>query len=454
MTLLIKNVKACISDELVKKDILIEDGKIVAIEDYIQADPGKEVINADSLYAVPGMIDIHTHLDDKIGEYDLADSYYTGSKIALMNGITSLFTFVTESQSCSLNNAIMMARNKADGNCLCDYHWHLTPTSFSRDDLFNITRLIEQGFTSYKLYTTYRQAGVFSDYNRIEQFAQFIKLSGGKLLIHCEDDMVLFQNQNAYRYLNNAKSHSQVRPDYAEIKAIDSLLNICQKTQIPMHFVHISSYKSVEILMKVKDKLPITFETAPHYLFLNDEMLNLTNGYQLICSPPLRSEDNVKRMRYYALEGDFDCYATDHCAFYKRDKDLNKIDFRKVPNGIPGIGALVPLIYNLYEESGEKAFIQMSKHLSENPARLTDIYPQKGTIAVGSDADLAILGIDNERSIEPSLQDVYNPYEYLSSKLNVYYTIKDGEIVVKNGELIKELPGKELNREAFRNEVI
>lgn len=447
MNLLIKNARICYPDRIEQGHILTEDDKILKIcSDIPELPPDTHIIEAENYYALPGMIDIHTHLDDKIGRYQLADDYYSGSKMAIETGITTLFSFITESQENSLQNSVMVARLKADQHCLCDYHWHITPISFNLDDFNVMERLIDQGFKTFKLYTTYRQSGIFSDYRQIDRMAYFLKMHDAKMLIHCEDDEILFNHRQAFKYPNNAKSHALVRPEMAELIAVSRIIDICKRHQVPIHIVHASSFKSVEMINHAKKEAPITCESCPQYIFFNDEELSQIKGYRYICSPPLRLEFIRAHLEDLSRNGYVDIFATDHCAFHIDDKEENVHDFRKVPNGLPGIGALTSMIYELFKNKGEEAFSLMARHLSENPARLTGIFPEKGTLKEGSDADIVLVNKGNLRPVKSSLAQTHNPYDYYQTNLNIAYTIKSGEVVAQNNQLIKEKFGKELKR--------
>jgi len=436
-------------------DILCEEGKITLIEPSISVTADMEVVDAEGAYAIPGLIDIHTHLDDTIGSFYLADTYRTGSMVAILNGVTTLFSFITESKEFPLSQAIENARQKAQGNCLCDYHWHITPINYSEEAFETFDSIVNQGFRSFKVYTTYKNAGIYLNYNQIDYLAAYLKSNNCKLLVHCEDEEVLMKNAGNYKYLNQAKSHALVRPEIAEIKAVQKILDICLTHQLPVHIVHVSSAESVELIKQCQKALPVSFETCPQYLFLNDEYLNRIQGHEYLCSPPLRSAENSELMREHALNGDIDCFATDHCAFLKEDKDIYRNDFRKVPNGLPGIGSLFSLVFEMFlkaeknEEINVGLLARLTYHLSEMPAKITGIYPQKGCLDIGSDADLVIFKKGDAKPIMPSFADTYNPYEGFTSRLDIVLTVKSGQIVVKNGQIIREVLGKELTEREF-----
>jgi len=257
-------------------------------------------------------------------------------------------------------------------------------------------------------------------------------------MLHCEDNDMI-ENVDTNIDLKKSFSHTLLRPKEAEISAINKILNLSGKYKIKIHIAHVSTSGGAEILNSVKEKIATTFETAPHYLYLTDDYLKREDGFKWICSPPLRDELNVKELREKALEGYFDIYASDHCVFLKKDKNNleSKEDIRLVPCGVSGLGSLPHLIFNLYKNNLENALMQMSKKLSENPAKITGIYPRKGTIKIGSDADFSVLKIDkDEKNIQSSISDIYETYENFKTNLNFKYVFLHGVPVVKNDMFI------------------
>lgn len=447
MKYLIKNTHAVLEHQVDTCDILIMDGIISQIGNDLKGDGSTTIIDGNNYYALPGLIDIHTHLDDSIGPYYLADTYSTGSQVAIQNGICTLMSFITESEQHSLKEAIEIALRKAENHSLCSLHWHLTPIRFDTASLKTIEALIANGFRSFKLYTTYKEAGIYSDYHQIENFASFLKTFDARLLIHCEDETVLQNNKDMNH--PTAYKHSLQRPKNAEYDAVMKILDICSDTQISCHIVHVSDSKTAQEIYKAKQSMPVTFETCPQYLFLNDTYLKKANGYQYLCSPPLRDIENVEALREMAVQGMIDIFATDHCAFYRIDKDKHKEVSDLVPKGIAGIGALLPLTYRLFKthfnENTHIVFKMIAQHLSANPSKLCDIYPQKGVIRTGSDADIVLIKESEAHDIVSSLSDTYNSYQDIKSEVKVDYVFREGELI-KAKDQINYLYAHLLNR--------
>jgi dihydropyrimidinase len=444
-TILIRNGFVCFEEGIRQADIFIRGGKISLLNMQTRAD---EVIDAKGFYVLPGFIDIHTHLNDMIGKYELADTYKTGSEIAVLNGITTLFTFITQGKNESLTDAIGKAKIKAERNSFCNYGWHLTPTKFDEENWKEIKKNILKGFRTFKFYTTYKQAGIFTNYERLDNIFRQLKEYDLTFLIHCEDNEIVETGYENNYDLSIPFTHTLLRPKEAEIKAIKKVIEIAKEHNAKLHIVHVSTTEGTELINDVRKDISITCETAPHYLFLCDEYLKRENGSRWICSPPLRDEINMVELKTKAREGYFEIYATDHCAFKKKDKDENYIltqaDITKVPNGLAGIGALPHLTFELYNDNFNNAFFEMSRRLSVNPAKVTGIYPKKGIIKEDADADVVIINPNGEeRNIISSLSDVYETYPNFKTRLSFKYVFIRGEIVVENDEIVsKEAKGQ------------
>ncbi|MBN2009317.1 amidohydrolase family protein [candidate division KSB1 bacterium] len=436
--ILIKNGFVCLNKKIEPCDVLIADRKIAAIgTDMPQID---NVIDAARSYVLPGFMDIHTHMADRIGNYELADSYASATKLAVQNGIATIYNFITQSPAETLAAAIEKAQCKAMGNTYCNVGWHLTPTTFNDAAWNEIDDWIAQGFKTFKFYTTYKDAGLYCTYDQIKHIAKRLKQFNITLLVHCEDEYILEQSVPQLDR-TNPFSHTRMRPPSAEWTAIEQIIRIASETGVKIHVVHVSTAQGIERIHAAKSTASITCETAPHYLYLNESRFQDESGHYYLCSPPLRSEQNQQQLLQHARNGWFDVYATDHCPFLKQHKDANKTDIQRVPKGIAGLGALAPMIFELYKQKGYAGIIDMAQKLSANPAKIVGLYPRKGVIEVGADADVVILKDGGtKRKIVSSYSDTFEPYHDFSSTLQVEYVILDGEVVVRDGKMISGKP--------------
>jgi dihydropyrimidinase len=411
-------------------------GEEVAALGALAPEPGEAVLDAAGLFVLPGMIDAHVHVDDRIGGYDLADTWPTASEIAIRNGITTLVGFVTQGRGETLGEAIAHCVARASGQSHCHYAFHLTPTGWPWD-WGEVEALIARGFSTFKLYTTYRDAGLYTDYERLgEVMARLAKL-GARLLVHCEDDEALAAVAGFGVEPGDARGHARLRPEGVEDVAIRRVLDLARRTGCEVHIVHVSTAAGSEAIGEARRHCLVSCESAPHYLLLDDSVLAGEDGYRFLCTPPLRAASTRVEMDANAAAGAFDLFATDHCAFAKADKDSSRGDFRDVPKGVAGIGSLVPLVFEVLVNGHGLPLSELAIRLAANPAKLLGAFPRKGTIAVGSDADLVVLDSDGpERPLVSSLADCHETYPGRSTTLDIRHVLLRGRPVVRDNALI------------------
>jgi len=445
MLKIITNAKIVLLNKIISGSILIENGIITQIGENIPA-PNAEIIDANGCYILPGFIDVHTHLADRIGRFELADDYSTGSKIALVNGITTIYSFITQNKDETLSEAITQTLPKAKNKSYCDYSWHLTPTDFTEKGWLEIEQAIADGFNSFKFYTTYRAAGIYTSYSQFEEIYKRFAGRNISVMVHCEDDEIITEHQTKFTEYCDPFTLTLQRPSSAETKAALEIVDLCRKYGVRTHIVHVSAPETVGAIRKKSAGLPLTIETCPQYLYLDENCLKRKNGHRYLCTPPLRSNSEQSELRQLALNGDIDIFATDHCAFTNKDKDDWRNDIRVAGNGMAGLGALSHLIVNLYRPLNDQKILSICDRLSKNPAIMTHQFPQKGNISVGADADLLIVDFDgNSKPIQASFSDCYNPYSDLNSTLEIKKVILRGSIVAENGKILQPKMGRWLN---------
>jgi dihydropyrimidinase len=371
-------------------DVLIEDDTFAAVGDCRGLAGNARVVEAGGCHILPGLIDLHVHIDDTIGHFRLADTWESASRTAAVAGITTLGGFITQGPEEPLGAAIDRAAGRAAGRSFCDYLWHLTPTRFAEDDWTEILRRQESGWRTFKLYTTYRESGLFTSYERLAKIAERLSPGDARLLVHAEDEDVLARARASIGAPLRAADHGRLRPAAAELRAVERVADLATTTGAWLHIVHVSTPEAAEAIGRARGRARLTSETAPHYLFLDDSWLRRADGHRWLCTPPLRDADRAERLREMAREGAFDTYASDHCAFTIEDKDRGRQDYCSAPMGLAGIGALSRLVFALERERPERAFAEMSLRLAENPARLAGLENRKGALAAGLDADLAV----------------------------------------------------------------
>ena len=436
MKTLVRNGRVALDGALHDTDVLVEDGRILALG---RCDDADRIIEAGGCFVLPGFIDFHTHVDDWIGPYYLADSYDSATHLALENGITTLCTFVTQGPDQTLGQAMANARGKAVGRSHCDVLWHLTPTTFEPGDLAALETYLAAGYRTLKLYTTYKAAGIFASYQRIEELFQRLGPQKAQFLVHCEDDDLIAAVDPTGLDLTKPLTHTLLRPEAAEITAIEKVLALALRYQASLHVVHVSTLAGAKQLVKARASGDVSFETCPQYLFLDESFLAREDGHRWLCSPPLRGD----RGPFLELirGGAADMIATDHCPFCAQAKDnWDGSDFRAVPNGLPGIGALPHLAWQLWADDPDRAALNLATHLSLNPALRAGIQDRKGQLKPGLDADIVVL--DPRGPLRPVLSTTSDSHEAFpghTSRLSFRHVLLRGEPRVRDGVLIRGL---------------
>ena len=415
-------------------DLLIENNAVTAVGDCRGLAGGARVVEAGGCHLLPGLIDLHVHIDDTIAGFRLADTWESGSRAAAAAGITTLGGFITQRPEEPLAAAVERAAGRAAGRSFCDYLWHLTPTRFAKDDWAEILRLQESGWRTFKFYTTYRESGLYMSYEHLAEIAARLSPGGARLLVHAEDEDVLARARASVGGPLRAADHGRLRPAAAELQAVERVAEVAAATGAWFHVVHVSTPEATEAIGRARGRARLTCETAPHYLFLDDSWLRRADGHRWLCTPPLRDAANVRRLREMARAGAFDTYATDHCAFITKDKDRGREDFHSAPMGIAGIGALPRLAFALEPERPERAFADISLRLAENPARLAGIEGRKGALTPGLDADVAVFEL-LEREEPVTSASAGSPETYLgfSSPLRLRHLFLRGRQIITDG---------------------
>ena len=440
MKTLIRNGRVALDGSLQPLDLLLVDGRIAALG-QVDAASADQVIEAGGCYVLPGFIDFHTHVDDQIGLFYLADGYESSTRVALENGITTLCTFVTQGPGETLLRAMARARAKAEGQSHCDVLWHLTPTTFSPADIATLKVLLAGGYRTLKLYTTYKNAGIFASYDLIEDLFQSLGPQGTQFLVHCEDDGVIDAVDATGLDLSKAFTHTLLRPEAAEVVAIQRVMELALAHRASLHVVHVSTLAGARLLVANRPQGDLSFETCPQYLFLDESWLAREDGHRWLCSPPLRG--NRAPFLDLIRQGAADIIATDHCPFCSRDKDSwDGQDLRAVPNGMPGLGSLPHVTWKIWEDDPDRAALGLATHLSLNPALRAGVSDRKGALRTGLDADIVVLDPKGpQRPVRSTAADAYEAFAGFTSPLAFRHVLLRGETRVRDGRLTQpQLP--------------
>ncbi|MGL4737621.1 MAG: dihydropyrimidinase [Cellulosilyticaceae bacterium] len=440
MSILIKGALLATQNIHTPQDILIEKGIIKQIGQLeVKAD---EVIDAKGYIAFPGFIDAHTHLDMDTGTALTADDFRSGTLAAVAGGTTTIIDFATQNKGETLVEALKNWHQKAGGKCYCDYGFHMAITDWNEAVQEEIALMKSLGVTSFKLYMAYDALRVRD--GEIYQILKAVKQIEGIIGVHCENgDLVneLIKEQLAKGHTAPG-AHPLARPDTVEAEAIGRFLDIAYLAGTPAHIVHLSTLKGLEQIRRARARGQKVFvETCPQYLTL-DEQCYEQEGFEsakYVLSPPLRKKEDREALWEALGNGEIQTISTDHCAFnFKGQKEQGLEDFSKIPNGIPGIQHRPQLIYTYGVCEGEISLKQMADLLSTQAAKLFGMYPKKGALQIGSDADLVLWNpeMSGEITADQQLHNVdYTPYEGIAIRGRAEYVFLKGQQVVTEGQV-------------------
>lgn len=438
-------------------DVGIKNGRIVALAtDLTDAD---EVIDATGLFVLPGGIDSHVHLDQPSGEgIVMADDFDSGTRSAAIGGNSSVLAFCMQEKGQSLREALKVYHGKAEGKCHIDVSFHLVVTDPTAEVLGQeLPALVEDGYTSLKVFMTYEGLRLRDD--EILATLDTARRTGALVMVHCE-------NEDAIRYLIGRheeegkfapKYHATTRPVAAEREATHRALSLAEIVDVPIVIVHVSNREAMEEIRRARQRgQKIAGETCPQYLMLTADDLDLEglDGAKFVCSPPPRDKPSQDACWDGLEQGVFDLFSSDHCPFRFDDPEgkLNekgKRHFRWIPNGIPGVATRLPI---LFSEGVMKGRIDINRFVavtSTNHAKLYGMYPQKGTIAIGSDADIALWDPTMQLTLTNEMLQHgadYTPYEGLAVTGWPVRLLVRGKTVMDQGSIVRAAEGRYLSR--------
>jgi dihydropyrimidinase len=440
-TVLVRNGRIVTASESYEADLYVDGGRIALIGQGLSL-PADTVLDASGCLVLPGGIDVHTHLDMPAGEATSADDFETGTRAAAFGGTTTIVDFATPEPGESLLSALETWRGKAEGKAAVDYGFHMALRGLGETTLAEMARLTrDEGVTSFKLYLAY--PGVL----QMDDASFFRTLLGARecgalTLVHAENGGVidvlvkgaLARGETAPRY------HALTRPPETEAEATVRAISMATLAGAPLYVVHLSCAAALAHLTAARDRgLPVFAETCPQYLFLSiaDYDRPGFEGARYVMSPPLRETADQEALWGGLARGDLQVVATDHCPFTLDDKERGRHDFSKIPNGAPGIETRMMLLWDGGVRTGRidaQRFVELA---AAGPARLLGLWPRKGTIAVGSDADLVIW--DPERETRLSAETLhmrvdYSPYEGRTVRGGPVVVMSRGEVIVDHGE--------------------
>ncbi len=445
MTTLIKNGTVVTAGDTFKADVLIDGEQVTMLGKNLAEDGHDEVIDAEGLLLLPGGIDVHTHLELPFGGTVSSDDFFTGHKAAAFGGTTTHIDFAIQPIGGTLRQGIGEWHHKAEGKAAIDYGFHVAITDLRDDVMKEIPTVIDEGVTSLKLFMAYK--GLFQvDDTTLFRAMMTAAENGMLIMVHAENGDVIadLSTKLLAEGKTEPKYHAVAHPALAEAEATARAVALAGIAGAPLYVVHVTCEEAVEQLALGRDKgLPVMGETCTQYMFVFEEDLARPGyeGAKFVCSPPVRQPKDAPILWKALANNTLQAVSTDHCPFWFEGgiegriagKELGKPSFDKIPNGMPGIEDRVPVMWHHGVNGGHYNANRFVEITATNPAKIFGLYPRKGTIAVGSDADIVLWDPEKEHTISADTHHMntdYNVYEGMTVKGWPARTLLRGKSIV------------------------
>ena len=438
-----------------RADVLIDGEKIEKVGHVMAGAPwDTEVVDVSGCYLFPGFIDAHTHFDLDVAGTTTADDFDSGTYAAIRGGTTSIVDFACPNKGETLGYGLKLWHEKSDGKYWCDYGYHMTVDDWNEGIERELDDMVAAGITSFKMYLTY-PAMMLPDRQLYEAMAA-LKKRGGICGFHCENAGVIdakIAELKAAGLGAEVSSHPLARPDYLEAEAVARVLRIAQAVDTPVIIVHTTNRAALgEIDAARRRGQTVYVETCPQYLLLDDSVYadpDFAQAARYVCAPPIRKKADADALWRAIRTGDVQTVSTDHCSFTLEQKEMGRGDFTKIPGGVPGVETRGELIYTAGVAQKRISLACMCRVLSENPAKLYGLYPRKGAIAAGSDADIVVYDPEAShvlRGTELASKAGYTPFEGFETSGSIRSVYLRGTLAVERGEVVGERRGQYLMR--------
>jgi dihydropyrimidinase len=454
---LIRNGTVVTARDTTAADVLIEGELIREVRPGITEQAAEKIIDATGLYVMPGGIDAHTHLDMPFGGTTSSDDFETGTRAAAFGGTTTIVDFAIQPRGTRMREALDTWWKKAEGRATIDYGLHMIVTDLAGAGLADMDEMVREGVASFKLFMAYPNVLMVDDATIFKALSQTAK-NGALICMHAENGSVI--DVIIARALAEGKTapvyHALTRPPRAEAEAVHRAIAMAEIAGAPVYIVHLSSEDALNEVREARDRgVPAFAETCPQYLLLSIEELERPNfeGAKFVFTPPLRPKEHQPKLWDGLKHDHLQVVSTDHCPFcFKDQKVLGKDDFTKIPNGGPGIENRLQLIYHHGVNSEKLSLNRFVELTSTTPARLFGMYPKKGEIAPGSDADLVLWDPNAAHTISAKTHHMrvdYSMFEGFQVRGNAHTVLSRGRVIVQNGQFAgKPGYGRFLKRQA------
>src|SRR5690349_1397638 len=441
---IITNGQVVTATDVSMADVAIADGKVSAIGKDLPRENASSVIDAGGRYVFPGGIDVHTHLDMPFGGTTSADDFETGTRAAAFGGTTTLIDFAIQYKGQPLRAAFDAWMQKASSKATTDYGFHCIITDLPDARIDEMSSMVREGVPTFKLFMAYPGVFMLDDASIFKAMRKASSL-GGMICMHAENggaidvivQQALAEGKTAPKY------HALTRPTTAEAEATARAIALAEMAGSPVYIVHLSCNDALEKVREARDRgLPVYAETCPQYLYLSLDDMDKPGfeSAKYVFTPPLREKWHQEKLWTGLKQDHLQVVSTDHCPFcFKEQKEMGKDDFTKIPNGGPGIEHRMSLIYSGGVGKGRFSVNRFVELVSTTPAKLFGLYPRKGTIAVGSDADLVIFDPARKHTISAKTHHMrvdYSMFEGIEVTGMPDLVLSRGRVIVEGDKFL------------------
>jgi dihydropyrimidinase len=437
------------------QDVGISGEKISAISPDLEPQAGTKIIEAKGHHVIPGVLDVHVHLELPFMGAVSADDYRTGTRAGARGGVTTVIDFAIPYAGDSLSDAADKWMKRAEGKALIDYTFHICITRWN-EHKDQIKGMVDRGFTTFKEFMIYESEGWQSDDRALFGTLEKMKEYGTMLLVHAESSRVLdelIERHHTPELMKQygARLHRMTRPNFIESEAIQRVVTWSEVTGGQLYIVHMSTAEGTEIVKAAQARgVPVIAETCAQYLVLDDSVFDRDDGHLFACCPQLKKPKDSERLWQGLKDGEVSVVSTDTCTFTREQKAMWSGDWTKIPMGLPGLETLLPVTYTHGVLKHRLSLEEMVAKLCTNPAKIMGLYPRKGTIEVGADADLAIIHPGKTMEVDCDTMETnadWSPFQGWQLAGFSRTTLSRGDVIVDDYRVVgKEGRGQWLPR--------
>ena len=424
-------------------DVGISGEKITALGTDLDT-AGADIVDATGHHVIPGVLDVHVHLELPFCGTVSSDDYVSGTRAGARGGVTTVIDFAIPSATGSLSEAADTWMKKAEGKSLIDYTFHICITRYN-EHKEQIADMVRRGFTTFKEFMIYESEGWQSDDRALFGTLEKMREHGAMLLVHAEssrvlDELIARHHTPELMKQHGAVLHAITRPNFIEAEAIQRVVQWCEATGGQLYIVHMSTAEGTDIIRAAQARdVPVLAETCVQYLVLDDSVFAREDGHLFACCPQLKKPADVDRLWRGLNSGEVSVISTDTCTFTREQKAMWEGDWTRIPMGMPGLETLMPLTYTKGVLEGKISLGQMCEKLSTNPARIMGLAPRKGGIQIGADADIVIIHPTSTRTVRPAEMETnadWSPYEGWELAGFARTTLSRGEVIVDDYKVV------------------